>query len=61
MNILFDLFVSPCLIVMFISILWMLVDDHRKWKRRKHEADMLNKNLNLKGRDKISKYDLWYF
>jgi len=61
MNILFDLFVSPCLIVMVIYTLWMLVDDHRKWKRRKDEADMFNKNLNLKGRDKISKYDLWYF
>ena len=45
---------------MAIYLLWMLADDHRKWKRRKEEADRLNKNLNLKGRDRISKYDLWY-
>ena len=61
MSMLFDFVISPCLIVMAIWILWMLVDDHRTWKRRKREADRLNKNLNLTGRDKISKYDLWYF
>lgn len=59
-DIIFYFLIAPGSFLISLQILWMLWDDHIKWKHRAEKAKEINKFIDDPG-EHISKYDLWWY